>query len=115
MQEPQSLGSILETLLQLREAAFRLRHHEVAFHTLSAAAHAAEQLGDTKTLERIERLAREHLEWIDANDPAQRFSTRSAAQRGFSSIFEQLAVTTAGMRARLHLRRDRSRAERARG
>lgn len=101
MTQPHPLQAILRTLLDVHRQAFELRAHEAAFHALSGAGHSAEDLGDTATLEEIAHLAREHLRWIDVNDPQHRFSSASAALRQHQSIFEQLAVTATGMRQRI--------------
>jgi hypothetical protein len=101
MQSTDTQESLLRELLALHGRAFELRAHDVSFHLLSAAAHAADSAGDTAALESIEGLARRDLAWIDANQPDYRHSTASAKTREHRSIFEQLAVMTAGMRARI--------------
>jgi hypothetical protein len=106
------LRRILDQLLDLHRESVRLGEHEVAFHALAAAGHAAEGLDDVETLERIASLSREELASIDANLPQHRHSTRSADQRHHRSIFEQLAVTATTMRQRImaeQVRRDAAR------
>ncbi|MBV9108805.1 MAG: hypothetical protein JO306_05335 [Gemmatimonadetes bacterium] len=95
------LRRILDQLLELHSETCRLGEHEVAFHALAAAGHAAEVLHDVDTLERIAALSREELALIDANLPQHRHSSRSADQRHHRSIFEQLAFTATTMRQRI--------------
>lgn len=107
MAPPEPVRPLLDALLEAHRAAFALGEHEIAHHALAAAAHAAESLEDVAALERIASSSREELAWIDAHDPAHRFSTTSAAARGHASIFEQLAVTARGMRQRIETDRRR--------
>lgn len=94
-------------LLTLYEAAFRERRHEIAFHLLSAAAHAADDAGDTEALESVERLARDHLAWLDAHDAEHRLATFAARTRRHESVFTNLAATVNSMRARVDAERRR--------
>lgn len=103
-----ALRTVYRSLLSTYRATFTAGHHEVAFHALSAAAHAAEDLGDAEALVEIERLALEHLAWIDANDPDHRFSSSSSSERHHRSIFVQLGTTASMMRARIEMRASRS-------
>jgi hypothetical protein len=96
-----------DVLMDLSRRAFERRQVEVAFHALSAAAHAAEDDGRMDDLEEVEQTARERLRWLDANHPKHRFSTESARLRGHQSIFDQLAVTAGGMRMRIKTDRQR--------
>ena len=101
MSHASELRRFLDQLLELHRETSRLGEHEVAFHALSAAAHAAERLEDVDALEHIASLSRAELASIDANLPQHRHSSRSASQRHHRSIFEQLAVTSTTMRQRL--------------
>ncbi|HSU17471.1 hypothetical protein [Longimicrobium sp.] len=102
MSEHDQLQPILQQLLQVHGASFQLGEHEVAFHALAAAAHAAERLDDMETLGRVAALSREELEWMDANQPHHRLSTLSAGERHHRSMFEQLASTATTMQRRIH-------------
>lgn len=95
------LGALLDQLLQIHRAAWEMGSHEVAFHALSAAAHAAEDLHDEAALGRIAQLSRDELAWLTRNDPGHRLVTGQAT-RNHQSMFEQLAVVANGMRQRLH-------------
>lgn len=101
---------ILEAMLEAHRSAFELGEHEVSFHALSAAAHAAESLEDVDALERVAQLSRGELAWLDAHAPDHRLSSRSAAERRHQSIFEQLAVTATAMRQRIGIDRRREQA-----
>jgi len=109
------LRRFLGQLLELHRDAAGIGEHEVAFHALNAAAHAAERLEDVDALERIARLSREELATIDAARPEHRHSSQSADRRNHRSIFEQLAVTATIMRQRIHAEEVRRRAEKTIG
>ncbi|HEX6747267.1 MAG TPA: hypothetical protein VF092_08190 [Longimicrobium sp.] len=111
----EAIRPLLEQLLEIQRAAFELREHETAFHALSAAAHAADSLEDMEMLDRIARLSRDELAWLDAHDPRHRLSTESANSRHHHSVFEQLGVTATNMRKRLHAERVRQESARAAG
>jgi hypothetical protein len=98
----ESLRPLLDQLLEIHRSAFEMGEHEVSFHALSSAAHAAEGLEDLDGLERIAQLSREELAWLDAHLPQHRLSSASAQKRHHPSIFEQLAITALAMRQRIH-------------
>lgn len=109
MPDAAELRRFLDQLLTLHGESSRLGEHEVAFHALAAAAHAAERLEDVDALEHVAQLSREELASIDAVLPQHRHSSRSASQRRHRSIFEQLAVTASTIRQRIRaeqVRRD---------
>jgi len=91
------LAELRDTLLALYECARALDAHEIAYHALAGALHAAEQLHDEATLEVIESHARQHVSLMDAS---HRLSAQSAAERGHHS-FEQLALLAGAARLRL--------------
>ena len=91
----------LETLLRVHEEAREAGHHETSYHALAAAAHAAEDVRDDDALAEVEARCRAHLAWLDERDPEHRLAGRPSRRRGHPSVFEQLALTTAGMRLRL--------------
>jgi hypothetical protein len=94
------LRAILDQLLQVHHAARTLGEHEVAFHALSAAAHAAEHMHDGAALSKVARLSRDELEWLVRNDPRHRM-VAGVATRNHQSMFEQLALTATAMRQRI--------------
>ncbi|HEX8904675.1 MAG TPA: hypothetical protein VF771_07520 [Longimicrobiaceae bacterium] len=107
-----ALRTLLDALLDVHRKAYDLREHETAYHALAAAAHAADSLADEDALERIARLSRDELAWIDAHTPEHRLSTESAKKRNHQSIFEQLGMTAMGMRQRLQAERVRQELQR---
>ena len=100
MSEPE-LTRIHEALLRLHAEGRALREHQVAYHALAGALHAAESLRRIDLLEEVAGLAREHGRSIDQSEPKHALSRQSAALRGHQSIFEQLAATCAAVCARL--------------
>lgn len=94
------LQALLRQLLYGHHAARQLGEHEVSFHILSAAAHAAERLHDDEALEQVARLSRDELAWLAANQPAHRMVAGTVTPL-HQSMFEQLAVTATAMRQRL--------------
>lgn len=99
--EDTPLRPLLDQLLQVHRSAWEMGEHEVAFHALSAAAHAAEHLRDQPALTRIAQLSRDELAWLTEHEPRHRM-TAGIATRHHKSMFEQLATTATGMRQRLH-------------
>lgn len=108
MNSPDALRAMTDTLLRVYHDAHRARAHDVAYHALAAAAHAAEDADDAERLGEIEQLAREHLRWLDEHEPEHRHADAPSRRRGHPSIYEQLAVTVVSMRLRVesaqHLR-----------
>lgn len=101
MTDPTSgLRSLLDQLLQIHRSARELGSHEASFHVLSAAAHAAQDLGDEEELTRVAQLSRDELGWLRQNDPHHRLAAGVATQN-HESVFEQLAVTATAMRQRI--------------
>jgi hypothetical protein len=101
MTEPSpELQPLLRQLLYAHHAARQLGEHEVSFHLLSAASHAAERLADDETLARVAELSRGELAWLQQNQPDHRMAS-GAATPGHQSMFEQLAVTATAMRQRI--------------
>ncbi|HET7462335.1 MAG TPA: hypothetical protein VFJ82_13865 [Longimicrobium sp.] len=94
------LRSLLRQLLYAHHAARQLGEHEASYHLLSAAAHAAESLSDTATLEHVAELGRGELAWLLKNQPDHRIVS-GITTPGHQSVFEQLAVTATAMRQRI--------------
>jgi len=115
MPASEAIRPILEQLLELHRAAFELRQHEIAYHALAAAAHAADVLEDLEMLNRVAQLSRDELAWLNAHEPGHRLSSESAKSRHHQSIFEQLGVTATNMRKRHEAERVRRESARAAG
>ena len=92
------LQYLYDHLLELNGTAFAGGEYDVAYHIMMAALHCGEALADAPAVERIERLAIEQLESIDANAPQYEHSTASAARRGNVSIYRMAATQARGRR-----------------
>lgn len=95
------LRSLLDQLLQIHRSAREMGSHEVSFHALCAAAHAAQDLGDEEALARVAELSRDELASLGQNDPEHRLAA-GVSTHNHTSVFEQLAVTATAMRQRIH-------------
>ena len=93
-------STLFVRLFALSREAHDARHHEVAFHALSAACHAAEDARSLDELVDVEREAQAQISWIDENVPTHRLATVAAGRRGHPGLFTMLA-RRAGARARL--------------
>ena len=67
-------------------------HHEVAYHLLAAALHAAEITGDTSRIEAIVHLAVEQGAAVD-DQIDHPLATGNARKRGNTPLYESLAGT----------------------
>jgi hypothetical protein len=92
--------TLYDRLLGVSREAHGAGLHEVAYHALSAALHAAESAGDRGAVAAIAREAREQIDWIDANAPAHRLSTASAKRHDHPGVYAMLG-RQAAMLARL--------------
>jgi hypothetical protein len=81
---------LFDELLALSRDAHAGRHHEVAYHALIAALHAAQDANDHAGMRVIVDEARAQIDWIDRHDPAQRLSTTSAAGRNHPGVYAML-------------------------
>ena len=63
----------------------------MAYHSLAAALHCAEDLGDEQSVASIERVAKAQQERIDAQTPEHQMSTGSVTKRGGTSMYYTLA------------------------
>lgn len=96
------LNALRASALDLYTAAREAAEYEIAYHALCALLHAAESMHDLATLDEVGRRANECRDWIDANAPAHKLSTRSAQSRGHESIFHQLTVMAESASLRIH-------------
>ena len=103
-----SVAELRDILFKLHAEARDQGEHHVAYHALAGALHAAESLADPEACSRIERIAREHGEWINAHSPAHALSSKSAAARGHESIFTQLSVMANSARLRMKMDAERA-------
>jgi hypothetical protein len=90
MQE-QALRDLYHQSLDLNTQAFAGRCFEVAYHSLAAAMHCAEEMRDAGLLVEVRRFAEDQARWIDTNAPQHKLSSRSAKRHNHESIFATLA------------------------
>jgi membrane carboxypeptidase/penicillin-binding protein PbpC len=94
-------GRLSDRLLALSREAHASRHHEAAYHALTAAMHTADDDADVAALEVIVEEARGQIEWLDQNDPAHRISTAGAAKHRHPGVYEML-IKQAQAHAEIH-------------
>ena len=82
--------TLYERLLELSGEAHGAGLHEVAYHALSAAMHAAESAGNTGAVAAVGREARKQINWIDAHAPAHRLSTKSSKRHDHPGVYAML-------------------------
>src|SRR5215216_5343350 len=112
MAEPSAVGSrpsLFERLLAESREAHACGQHEVAYHALTAAMHAADDAADVAAHE-----AAAQLEHIDVHAPEHRLSTRSAARHAHPGVYTLLTRQSA-MHVQMHEARERYNGSRARG
>jgi hypothetical protein len=93
-------GALFEQLFAISRDAHARRQHEVAYHSLSAAMHAAEDAHDAQSLRTIVQEAQTQISWIDHNAPGHRLSTTSARRHNHPGVYVMLgrqAETIAAM------------------
>lgn len=78
-------------LVAISRAAHAAGQHEVAYHSLMAALHAARDAEDVDGIAESVHEAREQIAWIDAHRPEHRLSTASAGKHNHPGVFEMLA------------------------
>ncbi len=88
----------------LHQRARASGQHEVAYHALASAMHAADDSGNTEQVEAVRRRADEEQHRIDADQPTHRLATPQSG-RGVNShqtpLYAILVRTAAAMTARL--------------
>src|SRR5262249_6884260 len=92
-------------LLELNGRAFADQRFEVAYNTLAAALHCADELRASGLLSEVRRLADEQGMWLDQHAPDHPLAARSALRRGNLPILAALAKQAESMLLRLE--RDR--------
>jgi hypothetical protein len=90
-QDLQAAAPLHERLLALSREAHERRQHEVAYHALTAAMHAAADVGDGQALAEVGREAENQIAWIDRYEPMHRLSTASARLHQHPGVYAMLA------------------------
>jgi hypothetical protein len=93
--------AILDRLLELAGEAGGLGHHEVAYHALMAALHAAEDSGDVGNVDRVQSAANAENKRVEARVPPHNLSSVMASARGTQSLYSSLHTHAQAMRARM--------------
>ena len=86
-----SAPSLFDRLLVLSREAHARGQHEVAYHALTAAMHAADDARDVRALAELGREAESQIAWIDRNAREHRLSTTSAARHQHPGVYAMLA------------------------
>lgn len=81
----------LDTLLATSHGAHAAGQHEVAYHALCAATHAAQDARDAAGLRLIRAELVAQIGWLDAHAPEHPLSTESAAKHGHPGVYVMLA------------------------
>ena len=82
---------LFDQLFALSQEAHTLGQHEVAYHALTAAMHAAQDSQNVAGLRGVVKEAQRQIASIDANTPAQRLSTTSAGRHNHPGVYAMLA------------------------
>jgi len=98
--------SLFVRLLAESREAHACGQHEVAYHALTAAMHAADDAADVAALETAGLEAAAQLQHIDQHTPEHRLSTKSAARHVHPGVYTLLARQTA-MHVQMHEARRR--------
>ena len=88
--DPAGLRSLYDRLLALSREAHQSGLHEVAYHALQAAMHAAQGARDGAAVITIADEAREQIAWIDTHSPGHRLSTSSAGKHDHPGVYAML-------------------------
>jgi hypothetical protein len=82
--------SFFDRLLALSREAHGCGFHEVAYHALIGAMHAAQSGHDRAGVALTADEAREQINWIDTHVPGHRLSTSSAARHDHPGVYAML-------------------------
>jgi hypothetical protein len=94
-----------QRLLEISREAHERGQHETAYHALTAAMHAADDVADVHALAEIGREAEAQIAWIDRHAPASRLSTASARRHDHPGVYAMLARQVAAHEKMLETRR----------
>ena len=89
---------LFEQLLAASRDAHARQQHEVAYHALTAAMHAADDAGDVSALAEVAREAEAQIAWIDRHAPTHRLSSNSARAHNHPGVYAMLVRQTAAHR-----------------
>ena len=90
--EPEpSTPSLFDRLLLLSREAHARGQHEVAYHALTAAMHAADDARNVRALAELGREAEAQIAWVDRYAREHRLSSTSAARHQHPGVYAMLA------------------------
>jgi hypothetical protein len=101
------LREIQDMLIEINRETFLGHEFSVAYHALAAAYQCSSALEDARSLESIEKLAKDELTEIDKRHPDYEHSSNAAAGRNLESIFELLAKQARARAMMVSGKRDR--------
>lgn len=84
-------GDLYEQLMAISQEALSNQYYETAYHSLAAAMHYAQSLGDEERLQAVVNAAKEHQDLIDTQTPEHRMATQAAVNRDRISLYQMLA------------------------
>ena len=84
-------ASLYDRLFALSREAHVSGQHEVAYHALVAAMHAAEDAHDVAGVHNAMKEAQAQIAWVDQNNPDHRLSTKSAGRRNHRGVYAMLS------------------------
>ena len=87
---PAPARAFFDRLMTLSREAHEFGLHEVAYHSLCAAMHAAQTGNDPAGVARVADVAREQIDWINTHVPAHRLSTASARRHDHPGVYAML-------------------------
>ena len=67
-------------------------NYEAAYHFLMGALHIADKLGDIELVGKVSQVALTYRQEVDALHPEHHLSTRAAARRGQTGLFESIQI-----------------------
>jgi hypothetical protein len=86
-----STGVFVEPLLAISREAHARGQHEVAYHALTSALHAAYDARDRGALSAVAQEAAGQIAWMDDHAPEHRLSTTSASGHNHPGVYALLA------------------------
>ena len=88
--DPAPARAFFDRFMNLSREAHELGLHEVAYHALCAAMHAAQTGNDVAGVARVADEARDQIDWINTHVPAHRLSTASASRHDHPGVYAML-------------------------
>lgn len=97
---------LFDQLLSVSREAHAHGQHEVAYHALIAALHAAQDTAHLAGVRAVVTEARAQIEWIDRNAPGHRLSSESAGRHNHPGVYSMLSrqAETIGHMIKQHAR-----------